>query len=473
MALSEVSVAALPPERFESVVTGSEAARLREAVALSEQFFKGRVVWNVNSTGTGGGVAEMLRSLIAYARGAGVDARWVVISGSADFFEVTKRLHNRLHGFPGDDGLLDSGEHRIYDGALAPNAKELSELVGKNDVVLLHDPQTAGLIPLLKATGHNVVWRCHVGLDNPNQLARQAWRFLLPYVDDADAYVFSRDSFAWEGLKREHLRVIPPSIDAFSPKNIEIDPATVGAILDSAGLLRNGSRAEPEFKRFDGSRARVLRRAEVYEVEPPHPETPVVLQVSRWDDLKDPMGVLRGFVDHVAPHTDAHLVYAGPAVDAVTDDPEGAEVLRRAIDYWQHLPERARVQLHLACLPMDDGEENAAIVNALQRHARVVVQKSLAEGFGLTVAEAMWKAKPVVASRIGGIQDQIEDGVTGVLLDDPYDLRDYGHKVLELLRDSHRAETIGNAARERVRDQFLGVRHLIQYLDLFKEIVAG
>src|SRR3954447_8908555 len=166
------------------------------------------------------------------------------------------------------------------------------------------------------------------------------------------------------------------------------------------------------------------------------------------------------------PATDAHLVYAGPAVEAVADDPEGVEVLAEATDYHDRLDPEVQKRVHLAALPMDDLAENAAIVNALQRAADVVAQKSLAEGFGLTVAEGMWKARPVVASRIGGIQDQIVDGESGMLVDDPEDLEEYGSKVTELLNNPDRAEEIGRNAMERVRNDFLGVRSLIQYLEL-------
>jgi trehalose synthase len=183
--------------------------------------------------------------------------------------------------------------------------------------------------------------------------------------------------------------------------------------------------------------------------------------------------VIKGFVDHVAPSTDAHLVYAGPAVEAVADDPEGVEVLQEARDYYDSLAPEARERVHLACLPMDELDENAAIVNALQRRANVVVQKSIAEGFGLTVAEAMWKARPVVASRIGGIQDQIVDGVSGILLDDPADLAAYGAAVRELLEDPQRAEQMGREAMERVRDEFLAMRSLLQYFALIQRLTEA
>jgi len=209
------------------------------------------------------------------------------------------------------------------------------------------------------------------------------------------------------------------------------------------------------------------------EVSPATSGDRLVVQVSRWDHLKDPVGVIRGFADHVAPYVDAHLIVAGPAVEAVADDPEGRRVLDESVKAWEALAPEARRAVHLAILPMIDSEENAAMVNALQRQAQVVVQKSLAEGFGLTVAEAMWKGRPVVASRIGGIQDQIEDGRTGLLLSDPRDLREYGRSVRSLLEDPVRARKIGEAAREQVRNYFLGPRHLMQYAQLFQDLMSS
>jgi trehalose synthase len=196
-----------------------------------------------------------------------------------------------------------------------------------------------------------------------------------------------------------------------------------------------------------------------------------VVQISRWDRLKDPMGVLDSYVGGVAGTCDAHLVLAGPSVDEVADDPEGAETYREVKRAWEALADDVRARVHLVCLPMDDEEENAAMVNALQRRADVVVQKSLAEGFGLTVAEAMWKGRPVVASRIGGIQDQIEDGVSGILLDDPSDSQAFAEAVCGLLDDRAAAASVGERAKARVMSHFLGSRHLGQYVQLCAELV--
>jgi trehalose synthase len=317
-----------------------------------------------------------------------------------------------------------------------------------------------------------VIWRCHVGIDNPNDLAREAWSFLLPYALHAEVYVFSREAFVWEGLDRESIVVISPSIDVFSAKNVDLDDATVRAVLGAGGLVAvAGDYEDVTFERHDGTPGRVERRAELIEDQPLRPDMPVVLQVSRWDALKDPIGVIRGFGEHVPAETGAHLVYAAPVVEAVADDPEGARVRLEAIATWDRLPPEPRSRIHLASLPMEDPEENAIMVNALQRHAHVVVQKSLAEGFGLTVAEAMWKARPVVASRIGGIQDQVVDGETGVLLDDPHNLAAYGAAVTGLLNDPERAEQMGKRARERVRENFLSARSLLDYLAVIRRLL--
>jgi trehalose synthase len=465
--LTQVPVGVLRPERFRDALSEERFELFAAVVDQARALFEGRAIWNINSTARGGGVAEMLRSLLAYARGAGIDARWLVIPGNDGFFRVTKRLHNQLHGAPGDGGPLGPEEHALYDAALEPSGDELAELVRPEDVVIVHDPQPAGLCRVLASCGALVLWRCHVGLDTPNATARGAWRFLRDYVDPAHGYVFSRRAFVWEGLADDKITIIPPSIDAFSPKNQDLSKEAVRAILDAAAIVPDGGDAVPAFEREDGAPARVDRRAEMVEDAAVPRAGRLVVQVSRWDRLKDPLGVIRGFADAVAPAIDdAHLIVAGPSVAAVADDPEGAEVLEDARREWAGLPPAVRRRVHLACLPMEDGEENAAIVNALQRRADVVVQKSLAEGFGLTVAEGMWKARPVVASRIGGIQDQISDGDTGVLVDDPADLGAYGRAVVGLLEDPAGAAQMGRRAQERVRNEFLGPRHLMQYVEL-------
>ena len=223
-ALEHVPVEAMDPYRFGSVLSPAQYEQLLDLIENGARELRGRVIWNVNSTAKGGGVVELLRPLLGYSRGADVDARWVVVSGRPEFFTLTKRIHNRLHGFDGDGGPLGQAEHKIYEDTLADNAREFAELVAPQDVVILHDPQTAGLVDAVSHTGARIVWRCHVGLDHPNEQARQAWDFLRPYVESAHAYVFSRETFAWEGLDRDKITVIQPTVDAFNPKNADQTP---------------------------------------------------------------------------------------------------------------------------------------------------------------------------------------------------------------------------------------------------------
>jgi trehalose synthase len=215
----------------------------------------------------------------------------------------------------------------------------------------------------------------------------------------------------------------------------------------------------------------VDRQADVVRLgRAPSADDPIVLQVSRWDSLKDPIGVMRGFAALIDVGHNAQLVLAGPTVLSIADDPEQAAVLNEVEDAWRALPRAIRNHVHLACLPMADVEENGAIVNALQRHAAIVVQKSLREGFGLTVTEAMWKSRPVVASRVGGIGDQIEDGVSGLLLKDPRDPQEFSAALARLLNDRSYAERLGEAAQRRVAENYLGLRHLTQWAQLIEAV---
>lgn len=472
--LEEVHISPLSLDRFRPLL-GEE--KVRQATTLAEATARrlhGRVWWNVNSTARGGGVAEMLQSLLAYARGLGIDTRWLVIEGNPDFFRVTKRLHHALHGSPGDGSPLASDERAIYEETIAANGQELHGLIRPGDVVLLHDPQTAGLAPSLIHHGATVIWRCHVGADAPNAETDLGWAFLAPDLGEVAATVFSRQAYVPDLLDGDRAVIIPPSIDAFSPKNQELDDATVRAILVHTGLIEGPpDDAAAMFHREDGSPARVDRQADIVRLgRAPAWEAPLVVQVSRWDPLKDPSGVLHGFAELVGgpDPVEADLVLAGPNVSAVTDDPEGAATFNAVVDAWRALPHGSRTRIHLASLPMTDREENAAIVNALQRHAAVVVQKSLKEGFGLTVTEAMWKGRPVIGSAIGGIQDQIDDGVHGLLLPDPTDLTAFAAAVRHLLADPALAARLGAQGKERVRAEYLGLRHLTQYAELLARI---
>ena len=471
--VEEIEVGAIPVERLVQLIDSRRADRLRASADRARVLLAGRTVWNVNATSTGGGVAEMLQSLLAYARGAGVDTRWLTLDATPDFFGLTKRLHNRLHGTAGDGGPVDEGQRATYETALEPNLEQLRTAVAPGDIVLLHDPQTAGLAGGLRRHGARVVWRSHVGRDTTNEHTDAAWSFLRPYVEQAHAVIFSRRAYAPDWVDAGSLWVIPPSLDPFSPKNGDLTEEDVAAALRCAGLVDlpdgNGSLS---FARRDGSTGTVRRHDGLLNGGSPlPPDARIVLQVSRWDRLKDMAGVLRAFSQLTTP-PETHLMLVGPDTSSVHDDPEGAAVLEDCRSIWRAQPLGTRRRLHLCSLPMDDVDENAHLVNALQRHAAVVVQKSLEEGFGLTVTEPMWKAKAVVASKVGGIQDQIVDGDSGLLLDDPTDLDAFGSLVVSVLDSPALAERLGVGARERVRQEYLGDRHLVQYVDLFELLLS-
>jgi trehalose synthase len=473
-AMESVEVRPLALEELAAQLDPERAKLLMQAADRGRHVLEGRVVWNVNATATGGGVAEMLSALLAYARGAGIDTRWLVLVGDPDFFDITKRVHNFIHGSSGDGGHLGPAERAHYEEVLARNLRALGQQVDPGDLVLLHDPQTAGLAAAMREAGAHVVWRCHIGADGSNDLTRAGWDFLHPYLRDVDAFIFSRKEYAPDWVDPGRLFVIPPSIDPASCKNRQLSDPEVDAVLRRVGLISDGrGRPEVGFTRRDGTWGHVKERPTVLlDGSLPRPDDRLVVQVSRWDRLKDMSGVLTSFAEYFADGPeDVHLVLAGGEVSEVADDPEGAEVLEECMTQWRGLPEHVRRSTHLAALPMEDGDENAVIVNALQRHARVVVQKSLQEGFGLTVTEALWKGTPVIASAVGGIRDQIVDGRDGLLLEDPRDLKGLADLIRTVLDDEGLASRLGRGGHQRAKEQFLGDRHLIQYVDLFAGLV--
>jgi trehalose synthase len=488
--VGSVEVARRPVAALEPVIGGERFARLVQAAEQFRQRLAGRTIWNVSSTATGGGVAEMLHVIIGYAEDLGIPVRWRVITGDAEFFAITKRLHNQIHG-EAAGGPLSREDADHYARMLAANATELVGQIRHGDLVLLHDPQTAGLAAAAARGGARVAWRCHIGVDWENDATRGAWSFLRPHLAAAEGYVFSRREYVPPWVPGEKVAIIPPSVDPFSPKNQYLDDDTVRGILARIGVLdsdvaeggvaeggvpgrgavdRDGADGRTSFVRGDGRPGCVTRAAEITGDGRPGPGDPLVVQVSRWDRLKDMPGVMRGFAEHVAPSGSGYLLLVGPSVSGVADDPEGAAVFGDCLLQWRDLPAAARARILLVTLPLDDADENAAMVNALQRRATVISQKSLAEGFGLTVAEGMWKGRPVVGSAVGGIIDQIVEG-TGILLPDPRDLKAFGAAVRRLLDDPGQAGRMGRAAQAHIREHYVGDLHLLRYARLFGALV--
>jgi trehalose synthase len=440
-----------------STLPSDHAAGLETAISQAQQLLDGRTVWNVNATATGGGVAEMLYTLLGYFIDAGVDARWLVLDGDEEFFAITKSIHNAVHGI-GDPSEFNSSRHAGYRRALYDNnLQAMLEQVRRQDLVLLHDPQAAGLLQPLKDAGIAVAWRSHIGRDVPNEQSTAAWEFIRGYVDGADAIVFSRPQYAPTWVEEDHLWIIPPSIDPLAVKNRQMASGSCQRVLARAGLLSEEITSQSTI---------------VQGGPPPSPDDRLVVQVSRWDRLKDMPGVMAGFARADLPE-DVHLLLVAPAVTGVSDDPEGEAVLAECVAEWEGLSASVKNRVSLLSLPMDDIEANAMMVNALQRRATVVAQKSLAEGFGLTVAEAMWKSKPIVASAVGGIQDQITNERDGLLVDDPEDLDAFAFALQRLVTDQRLARQLARSAHRRVRENFLDDRQLVRLVELFCAMAAN
>jgi trehalose synthase len=473
VALKEVALEAVPVVRLRDAAGSNAWERLTEAQARAGELLAGRAVWSINSTATGGGVAEILRTILPYARAAGRDARWLIVRGSADFFRVTKRIHNFLHEHPGDGGELGGAERSAYERVIEDAGWGLRDVIGAGDIVVLHDPQTLGLAFGLKRLGATVIWRCHIGTEEPRELSHAAWDFLWPYVREPDVTVFSRHASVPPRLEAESVRIIVPSIDPCSVKNGEMQAELAAGILEHVGLVdRHGELSKaPAFSRGDGTQQPLHRQCDVLR-SGPAPRLgcdQLVVHVCRWDRLKDPVGSMLGFAEHTLPRVQAHLILAGPSVHAVSDDPEAPEVLDEVQAAWRALPHEVRRRVTVACLPMHDIEENAAIVNALQRHADVIVKKSLEEGFGLGVTEALWKRRAVVASDVGGHRDQIQHQCSGLLVD-PTDLRSFGNAIAELLADRSRAGAFGEAGHDVVKHRFLHSRQLAEWDELLATV---
>ena len=382
------------------------APEVDELRALAAQL-SGRTVQMVNSTPTGGGVAEILNRLIPLMQELGLHPRWDVLTGGRDFFEVTKAFHNALHGDP----YQPRKEH--FDLFLATTEQNCRRLHFDCDFTVIHDPQPLPLIEArAKHEGH-WIWRCHIDLSHPNP---EVWSFLRPFVYRYDASLFSSPSFARQLSIPQYL--FYPCIDPLSDKNVEIDAESQRSVLEHFGI---------------------------------DPARPIILQVSRFDRLKDPVGVVHAY-QIVKRYTDCQLVLAG---GSAIDDPEGEVVFEEVQRAANGDPD-----IHALNLPPWSAFE----INALQRASTVIVQKSLREGFGLTVTEGLWKKKPVVASAVGGIPAQIIHKHTGLLA---HSIEGTAYQIRFLLSNPALAQRLGEQGHEHVREHFLITSNVKRYLTIF------
>ncbi|MFA5430210.1 MAG: glycosyltransferase [Candidatus Omnitrophota bacterium] len=371
---------------------------------------RGKKIQHVNSTAVGGGVAEILNRMVPLLKEVGVDTRWDVIKGGEQFFEVTKKFHNALHGRPEE---VTAADFEIFRETGRKNAQEMDTGA---DIVFVHDPQPIMLVE--KKSGNKWLWRCHIDVSNPS---RRVWDFLMDFIPRYDSAVFSAPSFSMRLPIRQFL--ISPSIDPLSDKNRELPDETVKQVMDKYGIPR---------------------------------DKPVITQISRFDRLKDPVGVIEAF-RLARKHADCRLVLAG---GTASDDPEGMSVLSEVREKAQGDPD-----IHILLMKQNDLE-----INALQRGSTVIMQKSLKEGFGLTVTEALWKGKPVVASGVGGIPLQIKHRYSGLLC---HSIDGAAFALKQLLGNPAYAAGLGENGRRHVRNNFLLTTHLRNYLLLFVSLYTS
>jgi len=365
---------------------------------------KGKIIQQINSTPVGGGVAEILNRMVPLLRELGVDTKWDVIKGGEQFFDVTKKFHNALHG------RAENITKRDFEIFTETSRENIASVNTYGDIVFIHDPQPIALIK--KKAANKWLWRCHVDVSNPDE---RVWKFFMDFIVQYDSAVFSAPSFSSKLPIRQFL--ISPSIDPLSDKNKELPQETIDAVLEK------------------------------YQI---HKDKPIITQISRFDRLKDPLGVIEAYLQ-VKKYFDCQLLLAGGTAE---DDPEGISVLEEAKEKAGNNPD-----IHILLLPHDDVE-----VNALQRASDVIIQKSIREGFGLTVAEALWKAKPVVASNTGGIPLQIKHKYSGLLC---HSIEGASFAIKQLLSSPAYAKKLGENGREHIKNNFLITRHLRDYMLLF------
>ncbi|HPF07401.1 MAG TPA: glycosyltransferase [Spirochaetota bacterium] len=377
---------------------------------------KGMKIIHVNSTKEGGGVAEILNRLIPLKIELGIDASWEVIKGNSEFYQCTKKMHNSLQGNRDDisEALLKN-----YEETGRQNYEELKEKLQAADVVFIHDPQPAPLLSFAQGRKGKWLWRCHIDVSHPY---RPVWKYIRKFVESYDASIWSLSTFTQP--MPHPLYLIPPSIDPLSEKNTELTTEEVDSVLARHNINR---------------------------------ELPVITQISRFDRFKDPVGVIKSY-RHIRKSIPVQLILAG---GGATDDPEGAEVLKEVGEFAGDDPD-----IHILELPPDAHRE----INALQRGSDIIIQKSLREGFGLTVSEGLWKGKPVVAGNTGGIKLQVIDHYNGFLVNTS---EGAALRIRYLLKHRDILEDMGGKAHQFVLDNFLITRHLREYLTLVVALLHG
>jgi len=389
---------------------------LTEQIRELAEPLKGKRVLHVSATAFGGGVSEILYTLVPLMRDVGVDAHWHVIFGKEEFYNATKLLHNSLQGA---EETLSDEQWEIFDEINQINAEGLQ---GEWDVVIVHDPQPIGLLRGAKAKGDKWIWRCHIDLSTPNPAPIER---LLPMIEEYDASVWHMEKYVPNdmGRHREAVNIIPPAIDPLSPKNMAFSPEDAAFVCRQFGI---------------------------------DVDRPLITQVSRFDPWKDPIGVIDAYRQVTEQVPEAQLAMVG---SMATDDPEGMEYFQKTFEYADG-DEDIKILSNL-------NNVGAIEVNAFQSQSDICLQKSIREGFGLTVTGALWKGRPTIAGNVGGIPLQIEDGVSGFLVNSPAECAE---RCLEILRDPGLGKQLGREGKEHARREFLTPRLLRDWLKLFGDL---
>ena len=493
----EVDPERTPEDYATDPVLRQAVEEMRTATADDVDAIDGRKIWMVNSTASGGGVAEMMEMLVGLVRSLGAAATWAVIEvDDADFFEYTKNIHNLLHNAGDPERLAGPGKD-VYERQSRTVADTMVEHLTPDDILCVHDPQplAAGAY-VVDELGLDAVWRCHIGSETQSPESDAAWEFLDPYIDRYDRTVFSLPEYVPPALEGT-TDIIPPAIDPESPKNRYMKPQEVASVLARADLVDTEHPVE-EF----GEGARRLQGDGSFGPAT-EPEDlgilfrPTLVEISRWDRLKGFVPLLEGFAavkeaaqtevgepgpladtlpasgrseGHRERIADARLLLVGPDPSSVSDDPEGQETLAEIETAWQALDDYLKEDVAVVVMPPDQ-YESALVINALQRAATIVVQNSLQEGFGLTVTEAMWKRAVMVGSDTGGISAQVEDGENGLLIPDASDPASVARTLDEAFERADEWDDLSLTAHRNVTDDYLVFGQVTNWLDTIGKVV--
>lgn len=483
-----VHVPTLKLDEYEEHAALTPSVRqLRDAARQVTPLLSGRTLWMVNSTAQGGGVAEMLPAMVGMLRDLGVATEWVAIEADDPaFFSLTKRIHNLIHG-EGEAGF-DEADRELYESVNRRNAEWLLARLRPGDIVAIHDPQPMPLAGLLtEKVEVECIWRCHIGVDESNPQTRAAWKFLHPYAAAYRSAIFTAPEYIPDYFANQ-ATVIHPALDPLTCKNREISVHKIATVMANSALSVNpGPVLSSPFAEVaqrllpSGQFAPANMSEDIGLIH-----RPIVAQISRWDRLKGFAPLMAGFArlktrlfrdgttDPVAHRRLelVRLVLAGPRQDSIADDPEGVEVLGDLVERYRALDPMTQRDLALLILPMESRDENALMINAIQRTSSIVVQNSIREGFGLTVAEAMWKGIPVLSNRRAvGPRLQVRDGIDGCLIDDPTDPEALADVLRTMLAASADRDRWGRSARRHAHQEFLIFTQLERWLQLLADTV--